>query len=119
MSRMLIIDDEEGMCWALEKAMQEEGHQVLTATSGLEGLAIFAAQEFDLILLDIRMPDISGLEVLEQIRQRDKKIPVLIMTGYSSLPTALEAMKNGATGYLTKPFNISTLKEVVQKTMKI
>lgn len=117
MATVLIIDDEEGMCWALEKAMQEEGHQVFTATCGLEGLAVFKAQEIDLVLCDIKMPDISGLEVLEQIRKRNPSVPVVIMTGYSSLPVALEAIKKGAHSYLTKPFQIAHLKELVQNTI--
>lgn len=117
MARVLVIDDEEGMCWALEKALEEEGHQVFTATCGLAGMAIFKAQEIDLVLCDIKMPDISGLEVLEQIRKKNPSVPVVIMTGYSSLPIALEAIKKGANSYLTKPFHISHLKELVQKTI--
>lgn len=117
MARVLVIDDEEGMCWALEKALEEEGHQVFTATCGLAGLAVFKAQEIDLVLCDIKMPDISGLEVLEQIRKKKPDVPVVIMTGYSSLPIALEAIKKGADSYLTKPFHISHLKELVQKTI--
>ncbi|MCL6447744.1 MAG: response regulator [Armatimonadetes bacterium] len=117
MARVLVIDDEEGMCWALEKALEEEGHQVFTATCGLAGLAVFKAQEIDLVLCDIKMPDISGLEVLEQIRKKNPYVPVVIMTGYSSLPIALEAIKKGANSYLTKPFHIIQLKELVQKTI--
>jgi len=117
MARVLVIDDEEGMCWALEKALEEEGHQVFTATCGLAGLVVFKAQEIDLVLCDIKMPDISGLEVLEQIRKKNPCVPVVIMTGYSSLPIALEAIKKGANSYLTKPFHISHLKELVQKTI--
>ncbi|MEW5898933.1 MAG: response regulator [Bacillota bacterium] len=117
MARVLVIDDEEGMCWALEKALEEEGHQVFTATCGLAGLAVFKAQEIDLVLCDIKMPDISGLEVLEQIRKKKPNVPVVIMTGYSTLSVALEAIKKGAVSYLTKPFHISQLKELVQKTI--
>ncbi len=117
MAVLLIIDDEEGMCWALEKAMEEEGHQVFTATRGLEGLAIFTRQKVDLVLCDIKMPDLSGIEVLEQIRKKNPQVPVVIMTGYSSLPIALEAIKKGANSYLTKPFQIAHLKELVKKTI--
>lgn len=114
---MLVIDDEEGMCWALEKALEEEGHQVFTATCGLAGLAVLQTQAIDLVLCDIKMPDISGIEVLEQIRKKKSGVPVVIMTGYSTLPVALEAIKKGAVSYLTKPFHLSHVKELVQKTI--
>ena len=117
MARGLVIDDEETMCWALDKALSEDGHQVLTATSGTDGLAIFFSEEIDLVLCDIMMPDINGLDVLEQIRGKNARVPVLVMTGYSSLPVALEAIKKGASTFLTKPFHVPHLKELIAKAL--
>lgn len=119
MAKVLVIDDEETMCWALDKALTEDGHQVFTAVSGTEGLAIFSSQEVDLVLCDIMMPDINGLDVLEQIRTKNARVPVLVMTGYSSLPVALEAIKKGANTFLTKPFHVPHLKELVKKALSL
>lgn len=119
MARVLVIDDEKGMCWALRKALMDEGYEVLTANSGPEGLNLLAKEEVDLVLLDIKMPGMSGLEVLERIRKKDEKLPVIIMTALSSLPTALEALQRGASGYVTKPFQLSNLKDTVTKVLSV
>ncbi len=121
MSFILVIDDDRGMCWALEKAlhMEEEGIKVLTATSGAEGLSVFSSRldDIKLILLDVKLNDADGLDLLRQIKQKSASIPVLIMTGYSSLSKALEAIERGAAGYLTKPLNMSGLRETVRKML--
>ncbi|WP_027355721.1 sigma-54-dependent transcriptional regulator [Desulfofundulus thermocisternus] len=119
MARVLVIDDEKGMCWALRKALEDEGHEVITAYSGSEGLNLLAKEEVDLVLLDIKMPGMSGLEVLEHIRKKDEKLPVIIMTALSSLPTALEALQRGASGYVTKPFQLNNLKETINKALSV
>lgn len=117
MPRILVIDDEEGMCWAVARALQDEGYFVRTATSGPDGLALLEQEGADLVLLDIRMPRMSGLEVLRRIKLRYPAMPVIIMTGFGSMPTALEAIEKGAVGYITKPFNIADLKAAVRKTL--
>lgn len=98
-----------------KKALEHENRDILTATSGSDGLALFDAYQIDLILLDIKMQDTNGLDVLQQIRQKNLEVPVLIMTGYSSLSIALQAIEKGATGYITKPVQIPRLKETIQK----
>jgi len=115
MASILIIDDDEGMCWALERSLQSDGYRVLTATSGQEGLALFAEHlnNVKLILLDVNLNDMNGLDILKQVRQINASIPVLIMTGYSSMSVALEAINRGAAGYLTKPFDMAGLKKKV------
>lgn len=117
MMRLLVIDDEKGMCWALKKALEEEGYEVLTALSGPEGLSMLTREKFDLVILDIKMPGMSGLEVLEEIRKTNPSLPVIIMTALSSLPVALEAMQKGADAYVTKPFQMSTLKQTIMKVL--
>ncbi|TYO95932.1 response regulator [Desulfallas thermosapovorans] len=117
MKRILIIDDEEGMCWALDKLLTQDGYEVMTTTSGHEGLGIFSSNPVDLVLLDIKMAESNGLEILEQIRKIDSNVPVLIMTGYSSMSIALEAMDRGATGYLTKPLKTTNLRETVRRLL--
>lgn len=115
MKKFLIIDDDEGMCWALKKALENEHRDVMTVTSGSGGLVLFDAYKFDLILLDIKMQDTNGLDILQKIRQRNKEVPVFIMTGYSSMSIALHAIEKGATGYLTKPVQIPKLLETIKK----
>ncbi|MBE3587040.1 MAG: response regulator [Thermoanaerobacteraceae bacterium] len=117
MARILVIDDEKGMCWALRKALTDEGYEVITAGNGPEGLTVLAGGGVDLVLLDIMMPGMSGLEVLENIRQNNKSLPVLVMTALTSMSTALEAMQRGASGYVTKPFQMNNLKETVKKAL--
>lgn len=116
-SHVLVIDDEEEMCWALEKALREEHYEVTSVNNGEEGLVALAGKEIDLVLLDIRMPGVDGLTVLRQIQKLKPEVPVLIMTGYSSMPVAMEAIQRGATGYLTKPISLSDLKTAVKKAL--
>ncbi|MCL6477181.1 MAG: response regulator [Peptococcaceae bacterium] len=120
MNVILVIDDDTGMCWALEKALQKEDFKILTAQSGSDGLLKFRSnhKKIKLVLLDIKLGDLNGLEVMESIKQIDKKVPILIMTGYSSMSMALKAIEKGAVGYLTKPLNVASLKESVEKIVK-
>ncbi|SFG55536.1 Response regulator receiver domain-containing protein [Desulfotomaculum arcticum] len=117
MKKILIIDDEEGMCWALEKSLNQDGFEVVTTTNGNEGIAIFNSHSFDLVLLDVKLKESNGLLLLEQIRKTNSLVPVLIMTGYSSMSVALEAVDKGATGYLTKPVKVSNLRETVRELL--
>lgn len=114
---ILVIDDEEDLCWALAKALSREGYEVRTATGGAEGLALFRSEGADLVLLDIRMPGMNGLEVLERLRETDPEVPVLVMTGYSTMEVALKALERGATGYVTKPLNIAEIRETVRRVL--
>jgi DNA-binding NtrC family response regulator len=116
--KVLVIDDEPDMCWALEKALRPEGYEVSTATSGSCGLELLAKQGADLVLLDVVMPRMGGLEVLDRIRRTHPKTLVIIITGYSTLSTALDAIEKGAIGYITKPFIMSDLKAAIRKTLE-
>ena len=116
-SRVLIIDDEEEMCWALKKSLQNNDLEVCTATDGAEGLKAFYEQEVNLVLLDVRIKETSGLDILERIRDINADVPVLVMTGYSSMDLAAEAIGKGATGYLTKPIKMSNLRDTVNELL--
>lgn len=113
---ILIIDDEEGMCWTLEKTLSQEGYEVISETRWLEGLLRIRAGEIDLILLDINIPEMDALTVLERIRKTG--IPLLLMTDYKTIPLAVEAVQKGARGYLTKPFSVSSLKTAVENVLR-
>jgi len=114
---ILIIDDEEGMCWTLEKTLNQEGYEVISETSWLEGLLRIRTGEIDLVLLDINILEMDALTVLEQIRKTS--VPFLIMTDYNTIPVAAEAVQKGACGYLTKPFSISSLKMAVKNVLRL
>jgi DNA-binding NtrC family response regulator len=104
-ARILVVDDERGMCEFLHFLLEGEGYEVDEAHSGVDALEKVQSAQFDLVLADIKMPGIDGLEMLRRIRESDEGIVVIVMTGYSSLETAIKAIKYDASDYLTKPFD--------------
>ncbi|MHB8918173.1 MAG: sigma-54-dependent transcriptional regulator [Desulfocucumaceae bacterium] len=115
---VLIIDDEKGMRWALEKALQSEGYDVITVDNGFDGISVLDKTRVSLVLLDYKMPDLDGLETLNRIKQNHPNVPVIFMTAFSSMPTALEAIKRGAVGYITKPFQLVDLKSAIKRAIE-
>jgi len=103
--RVLVIDDEADIRESFEVLLQMEGYEVLLAENAAEGLRRFEEGVFDLVLLDLMMPDRSGLEVLDDIRKRDKETPVFLITAYGSVEVAVEALKSGANDYFSKPWD--------------
>ncbi len=103
--RILVIDDEPDIRESLEMLLSSEGYSVHLAPNALEGLKRFEAATFDLILLDLMMPDKSGMQVLEEIRLRDRETPVFLITAYGSVETAVNALKQGANDYFSKPWD--------------
>ena len=102
MARLLIIDDEEPLCRILENAFREKGHIVETATSGQTAKAKIDSQVYDLIISDIRMPDVSGIELLEHARAAKIRTPFILMTAVPTVSTAIQAVNLGAYRYLVK-----------------
>ena len=102
-SRILVVDDEESHRIMLRAVLKEEGYAVSEASDGAEAVKAVEQEPFDLILLDIRMRTMDGIEALGEIRKISPLVPVLIMTAYASVKTAVEALKAGAFEYLTKP----------------
>jgi nitrogen regulation protein NR(I) len=118
MPRLLIVDDEPNVCYSLEKTFRADGVDVITAGTGRDGLRIAQEESPDAVLLDVRLPDMSGLDVFAQIREHDRRLPVIIMTAHTTTETAIEAMKRGAFEYLLKPFDLTELKETVAKAFE-
>ncbi|MCA1988625.1 MAG: sigma-54 dependent transcriptional regulator [Desulfarculus sp.] len=117
-ARILVVDDEEHIRRVLELMLRQQGHQVTTAAGGAEALAKFAAETFDLVILDLRMPDLDGLTVLERIRAVEPDQTVVMITAYASVETALGAMKQGAFDYIGKPFKEEEILLVVAKALE-
>ncbi|AFM40705.1 response regulator with CheY-like receiver, AAA-type ATPase, and DNA-binding domains [Desulfosporosinus acidiphilus SJ4] len=117
--KILVVDDEERMCWALERALSHEGYQVMTATRGLDGIRLAQTNEPSLVILDLKMPDIDGIEVLKELKALNSKIPVIMITAHGTIDTAIEAMKLGATDYITKPFKLEKIKVQVQQALHL
>ncbi|MCL6638860.1 MAG: sigma-54 dependent transcriptional regulator [Firmicutes bacterium] len=117
--KILVVDDEEHMCWALERAMRQEGYQVFTATRGQQGLDLIREEAPSLMILDLKMPEMDGMEVLKRAKEMQPKLPVIILTAHGTIETAIEAMKMGAADFITKPFDLDELKIVIKKALMI
>ncbi|MBN1794919.1 MAG: response regulator [Candidatus Omnitrophica bacterium] len=113
--KILVVDDEEIMCTLLKEVLSAEGHDVYTASNGVDALGVLEEEGCDIILSDIRMPDMDGLKLLHAIIERDPEKIVIMMTGYATLATAREAIKEGAYDYLMKPFDIEGVRRSIKK----
>ena len=113
--KILIIDDEEVICNACHLILSERGHTVERKMDGAAGLKALQFKRYDVILLDMMLPDMDGMEILTTIKQKRPDTSVIIITGYSTLANALEAMKLGAVDYLAKPFSEDDLLASIEK----
>ncbi|TCT15569.1 DNA-binding NtrC family response regulator [Natranaerovirga pectinivora] len=116
--RILIVDDEKNMRWALKKAFESETYELYEAENGEEAIQQFNKYTPDLVLLDIRMPKLNGLEVLKKLQEDNKNVAIIMITAYGDVESALEAMKLGALDYITKPFEIEELKGRIRKVFE-
>lgn len=116
-SRILIIDDNENMLETLTDILTEKGYRIATAQSLTEAKKALTKNNFNLVLVDLKLPDGSGLEILNDIKQSKKEIPIIIFTAYGSLQTAISAMNDGAFGYLQKPLNLDELEATIKKAL--
>lgn len=117
--RVLIADDEKNMRWVLSQALQAEGYEVAEAADGKEALAAIAEQEPDVMVLDHKMPAPDGMEVLRRARGKGYRFPIIMLTAHGNVQTAVEAMKAGASEYLTKPFDLDELKLGIDKALRM
>jgi len=115
--RILIIDDEETLCYFLKESLEDRGYQAMAAHTAGDGLEQLATQRVDLVLLDLKLPDGEGLDVLGEIRKADAELPVIVLTGHAAVETAVRAMKLGAYDYLEKPVNLAQLTSSVAEVL--
>ncbi len=120
--KILIVDDEEAYVISMAKRLEIRGFEVRTATRGAEAVEAARREQFDLALLDLKMPGMDGKEVLEILKKEDKYIEVVILTGHGSVDSAVDCTKLGAFGYLPKPYELEklldTLKQAYQAKME-
>jgi len=117
-SKIIIVDDEKDTCDIVSKILGDEGYKTFSTISSRSALAKIKKEKPDLVLMDIKMPGMDGIEMLKCIREIDKSITVVMMTAYGDVDTAREAMRLGAFDYITKPFDIDVLKSVAREALK-
>lgn len=119
METILIVDDEKNYPPVLSAVLEEEGFETLTANSGQNALEILENSEVDLVLADMKMPKMDGIQLLERIKARDSNLPVIMMTGHGTVEKAVEAMQKGALNYILKPFDNRRLIIYVNKAIEL
>ena len=111
---ILIIEDELGIIQFLQQGLEEEGYNITSATDGLQGFELFQNNNFDLILLDWMLPNMSGLDLCKAIRITDNKVPILFLTAKDTIQETIEGLKAGANDYIKKPFSFEELVERIK-----
>ncbi len=115
METILIVEDRDSMSDMLAETLKSEGYRTVIARDGLEGIKKIREERIDLVLTDLKLPKKDGIEVLKAAKEENKLIPVIVMTAYGSVETAVLAMKEGAFDFITKPFDENELLNVIEK----
>ena len=118
MAKILVIDDDRSICETLDLYLSEEGYECHTAVTGTDGLNKFVQVQPDVVILDIRLPDVDGFTVLEELREEDEDVKVIMITAFHDMETTIRAMKAGAFDYIHKPINVDELEVSLQKALK-
>jgi two-component system response regulator AtoC len=118
MAKILVIDDDLSICETLKLYLTEEGYEVFTAATGTEGLNQFVENSPDVTILDIRLPDVDGFTILEELREEDENAKVIMITAHHDMESTINAMKRGAFDYIHKPVNVDELELAIKKAVK-
>jgi ATP-dependent Lon protease len=116
-AKVLVVDDEEIARKNLEHILKKENYTVITAASGAEAIEMMEASDFDVVLTDIRMEKVDGIQVLEKAKSRYPDSKVIMITGYASVDSAIETLKKGAFHYIAKPFKIDEIRVTVKQAI--
>ncbi len=117
-SRLLVVDDELDFARMIQTSLGQAGYRVDIAQSATQAIALQRKNPYDLALVDLRMPEMTGLELLQYLKLRDKRIFVILMTAYGSFSIGIEALKRGACDYMAKPFKLKSMKEKVAEALE-
>ena len=117
MARVLVADDEHGICQAFAELLQREGHEAILASSGSEALQLVGSESPAVAFLDVNMPGMSGLEVLAQLRESHPGLPVIVMTAFGTMDTAMAAVQRGAFDYIGKPVELDQIRKLLQRAL--
>ncbi|TET44919.1 sigma-54-dependent Fis family transcriptional regulator, partial [Candidatus Aerophobetes bacterium] len=118
LANILVIDDEEVMRDSCKQILSRQGHNVKLAEDGYQGLELLKEKSFDLVILDLKMPGIDGMEVLEKIKESSPETAVVVITGYATVESAVEAMKRGAYDFLPKPFTPEEFRLIIERALE-
>ena len=116
--KILVLDDEEMIRDLLKETFQKKKYEVEIAVDGNEALKKIQANHFDLLVTDLRLPDISGMDILSRVKKKHPEMGIIMITAYGSIKNAVKAMKQGAFDYIAKPFNLDEMEMVVEKFFK-
>jgi two-component system nitrogen regulation response regulator GlnG len=119
MQTLLIVDDEKNVLYSLEKAFKADGYGILTADTAKQGVELVRQAKPDVVLLDVRLPDMSGLDAFDRMHAIDPRLPIIIMTAQGTTDTAIDAMKRGAYEYLLKPVKLNELRQLVARAIEV
>jgi len=119
MSHLLIVDDEESICWGLAQLAGQLGHTTATAASAEQGLDLARRKAPDAVVLDVRLPGMDGLAAMRRFYEELGSVPIIVMTAYGDLETAVTAVRNGAVDYLTKPFDLGTVRRSIERALHL
>jgi len=117
-SKLLIVDDEESICWGLSQLGESHGHQVMMASTAEQALSLAEEERPDVVVMDVRLPGMDGLTAIEGLYERIGPVPVIVITAYGDLQTAVEAVRKGAFDYIVKPFDLAQMEQVLEKAVK-
>ncbi len=118
MERILIVDDDLSLCHFLKKTLSQRGYEIVTCHNGRDAIESVNEQEPNLVLLDNKLPDRTGLDILNKVKQTHPKMPIIVMTAFGTTDTAIEAMRLGAFDYILKPFELEEISEVVARGLE-
>lgn len=118
MSHVLIVDDEPSICWGFREFLTEDGHDVAVASSAEEALRLSEGARFDAVVMDVRLPGMDGLTAIRELRKRIGEAPVIVITAFGNLETAVQAVREGAFDYLPKPFDLQQASDIVGRALQ-
>ena len=117
-ANILVIDDEETMRDSCQQTLSRDGNRVAVAEDGLTGLAMLKKESFDLVILDLKMPGLNGMEVLKKLSEEHPRLAVVIISGYATVESVIEGMRTGAYDFITKPFTPDSLLMSVKRALE-